>query len=100
MKEDGRINRKKATVQKFFLMDACIKVSTLMAKQEALVLMCGPMENAMMGSGSTVSNMGLGCGEAKKVTATKENGNSVNLKATVFILGQMVTTTKDNSKNV
>lgn len=86
--------------QKFFLMDVCIKGSTLMAKPEELALMFGQMENAMTGSGSTVSNMALVCGEAKKVTAIKENGNSVNLKAMVFIPGQMVITTKDNSKNV
>jgi hypothetical protein len=100
MKENGSINRKKAMEQKFFLMDACTKGSTLMERQEELVLMYGQMESAMMASGSTVSNMVLGCGEVKKVTAIKGNGNLVSLKVMACILGQMVTTTKDSSKNV
>jgi hypothetical protein len=51
IKENGPINRKKATEHKYFPMDACIKASISMVKQEALALTFGRMANAMMGNG-------------------------------------------------
>ena len=43
--------------------------------------------------------MALVCGAAKKETRIRDNGNSVSLKVTVYILGSTAILTKDNSKN-
>jgi len=100
MRENGSTNRKKATEQRFFQMDVYTKGNTSMGKLEAQELTFGLTVNATMVNGLTVLNMDPECGEGRKVIATKGSGNSENHKAMEFIHGQMVITTKVNSKNV
>lgn len=60
----------------------------------------GLMDNIMMGSGLTDSNMDLECGEVKKEILIKDNGNLENLRVMEFIHGLMETHIKVNSRNV
>lgn len=51
MKESGLINKRKATAQKYFPMDAYTKVSILMENPMGLVPMSGQTVSAMMVNG-------------------------------------------------
>lgn len=58
-----------------------------MVSRMELVATLGQMVNTMMANGQTDSSMAQACGEAKKETHTRDNGNSASLKVTVCILG-------------
>lgn len=99
MKENGSKTKKKAMEQRSFLMDASTRVIISMANLQAQERIFGLMDNAMMASGLTDSNMALACGVDTVGTLTKVNGSLTNLKAMGFTLFQMETIIKDSSNS-